>query len=470
MRVNDLDPARAALVVLGVTIVAVVWSLGGVGGGALLGFDAYPLIAASRVDSLGSFFGTFGEELMDGRYPDGHFYRPLVHLSFAFDHAIGGLDAGRYMATDLTILVLASWMIGLVAARFVGTSDRARMAAGIAAALLFALHRAQLDIVPYAPRRADGLCVLFIAATAYASARGTRTWIVGVLALCAFLSKESGVIALPIAFAASFARDQTTVKSAARALIAPLAAVTVGVVVRTVVLGGLGGHAESGTATFGDAWAVVNALLRALTTDTPGGRGAVLWLLLGLAIPLWRTRSTRAALGLAALWSTSALAITLVSGRYHDWYLLALLPGAALAVGVAVGRAVEEPRVVTVLAGCAALTLTVLFAVASLGAAQREALQVAQRIAADQVERFQSLVEPLGPRDEATFTPWVSRVAAAPGAPPIFVHAPYSLSALGDLTLAGTPVVAVAPGRLIGPRPASVLVRLVPGPPPSEVR
>ena len=61
---------------------------------AMLGWDGWPLVAASRVQGLGDLFGTFGVELMDGRYPHGHFYRPITHLAFALDAAVSGLDPG----------------------------------------------------------------------------------------------------------------------------------------------------------------------------------------------------------------------------------------------------------------------------------------------------------------------------------------------------------------------------------------
>jgi hypothetical protein len=36
---------------------------------------------------------------MDGRFPGGHYYRPLVHLSFARDFAMWGLNAFGYHLT-----------------------------------------------------------------------------------------------------------------------------------------------------------------------------------------------------------------------------------------------------------------------------------------------------------------------------------------------------------------------------------
>ena len=61
----------------------------------LLGWDSYPMIVAGRVTGFGELIGTFGEELMDGRYPLGRFWRPMAHLAFVLD------DRSRTDRTDL---------------------------------------------------------------------------------------------------------------------------------------------------------------------------------------------------------------------------------------------------------------------------------------------------------------------------------------------------------------------------------
>ncbi|MEM9378676.1 MAG: hypothetical protein AAGB93_01920 [Planctomycetota bacterium] len=470
-------PHRSGAVVLAVltfSVVATVAALAGVGGAALLGFDCYPLIAASKVGSLGDLFGTFGEELMDGRYPDGRFYRPLVHLSFAFDHATGGLCPLRYFATDLTIAALAGWAIGLVAAELTGPgrSTRARLVAGLVATAAFVLHRAQLDVVPYAARRADALAILFVALTALAASRGARAWLVALPALLALLSKESGVVAVPVAFVFAVAREGSSARDAARTTLAPLVAIAGGIALRTAVLGGLGGHAESGAAGVGSAGAVALGTWRALTAGIAGGPWVLVGLLLGTALPLAaRGRAGRTAVLAGLAWSASALAITLVAGRFHDWYALAVVPGIAVVAGVSAGRSLDGAGVRDRLTRLAAIALVLVFASASRAGDPRGTLRVAATIAADQVERFRATVEALEPGSEARFEPWVFAVAARPGAPPIFVHAPYSLAALGDLTLAGPRVTAVDSRRpvdaALDPGPDGVLVRLVPGPPPA---
>ena len=101
----------AAIGLLLVLWVALVW--GWVLRSGLWGWDVYPLIAAGRIEGVGGLVGTFREELMDGRYPLGRYWRPLVHLSFGFDHALWGLDPRGYHLTDLALL--AASVIGNVA-------------------------------------------------------------------------------------------------------------------------------------------------------------------------------------------------------------------------------------------------------------------------------------------------------------------------------------------------------------------
>ena len=71
----------------------------------LMGWDTYPLIAASQIDSAGDWFGLLTDELMGGRYPDGSFYRPVTSTSFALDHRLWQLDPAGYLTTNLLILL-----------------------------------------------------------------------------------------------------------------------------------------------------------------------------------------------------------------------------------------------------------------------------------------------------------------------------------------------------------------------------
>ena len=114
----------------------------------LMGWDSYPTIAASRVQGLGDLLGSFSEELMDGRYPGGHFYRPVTNLVFALDHAVWGLRPLGYHLTNLVILLAGVVAVFVLARRWLGPGW-----GPCVAALVFALHPLQLETVPVAARR-----------------------------------------------------------------------------------------------------------------------------------------------------------------------------------------------------------------------------------------------------------------------------------------------------------------------------
>ncbi|MGD2017287.1 MAG: hypothetical protein PVJ89_04175 [Planctomycetota bacterium] len=461
----------AALAAASVLVTVLVY--GPVSGGALLGFDGYPLIAASTLDAPGDLLGTFGQELMGGRYPDGRFYRPLVHLTFALDHALGGLDPAQYARTDLALAALTATLLGLLAAAMTGARGRSAAAAAALTAAIYLAHPAQLEVIPYAPRRADALALLFVTAAALAVIRGARPWWTALLALCAVLSKESGVIVVPVTFAAALCRpDLASAARALRATAGPFAGVALGLVLRTAVLGGLGGHAESGAPGAESLASIASSLWSAAAGGAPWARVPLALLLAG---GLWVVGAPSSAHGraralLPLLWAGGVVVLTSVSGRFHDWYALGLVAPMALVGGVAVGglnaggiAAGARSRAVSLAAGLALAALAVLW---HLGSPQRATLAVAQSISADQARRFVALLEGAPPGEAAVFEPWVFAVATELGAPPIFVHAPYSLSALGELTLGPAAVTVTQDAAAAPPAPGTVHVRLVPGPPP----
>lgn len=456
--------AIRAAALLGAAWILAWITYGPVSGDALLGFDAYPLIAASAVHSAGDLFGAFGDELMGGRYPDGRFYRPLVHLSFGLDHALGGLSPTQYSRTDISLVAVTATLLGLLAGTLANAmpspTSKARAFAAASAAAIYVLHHAQLEVVPYAPRRADALAVLFVAAVALAACRGARPWWTGALALCALLSKESGVIALPVAIAAAYTRPGVDLPAAGRAALGPAVGLGLGLVARTVVLGGLGGHAESGAPGRESLGAMASSLAHAISASMPGG-GALLGLLVagGLAALVRRADAGgRSAALLIVIWAAAGFAITTVSGRFHDWYALTLVAPLAVFAGVSYGRGPFGAAVGTV--------LVALVAAGQLRSAQRDTLPIAQEVSRDQAERFQALLQAAPAGEVAAFEPWVFAVATAPGTPPIFVHAPYSLSALAELTLREGAVQVFTGQEPPAPTPNRLQVQLVPGPPP----
>ena len=328
-----------------------------------LGWDTWPLIASARIESVADFFGTFTEELMDGRYPLGRFYRPVTNLAFALDWALWGAHPRGYHATDLVIALGAAAGVFALARRLFGS-----LSVACAAALFFALHPLHFETLPVSARRADTLAVAFTAvALACAAGAPSRRRALGALCFsaAAVASKETGLVAAPAIFAlAYFAPDPglaaghaARLRSAARRSAGAFAALALFVGARTLVLGGLGGHAESALlAGLARAPGLLPRYARELWVPQPLGfvarapacaAAVALWaaalglLLAARARGAGACRRERGALAFAACWFALALAITGLSGEVQSWYGAPFLPAYALAGGWLLGRGLE---------------------------------------------------------------------------------------------------------------------------------
>lgn len=99
--------------------------------------------------------------------------RPILNLSFAINHAIGGLDVRSYHAANLLIHLLAGLtLFGLVRRTLLRPSlaprwaERAVMVAAVTAGL-WTLHPLQTESVTYIVQRAESLMGLFFLLTLY---------------------------------------------------------------------------------------------------------------------------------------------------------------------------------------------------------------------------------------------------------------------------------------------------------------
>lgn len=265
-------------------------------GYGLLGFDSYPLILTSRVQSWADFTGTFTEKLMDGRYA-GDFYRPVLNLSFALDYAMWKLDATGYQLTNLLLVVGAALAMYAAMRRLLGGGATV---APLLAALSFVLHPALYEVVPVPPRRADTMCGLFmlLALWAQLSPKALGGWrpavLPAVFALLALGSKETAVGLPAVLFVAVLLYSRRTgwARRLLHACVAMMpVAVALGIAVgaRYAVLGGLGGRTASSAIGTQAAVEVVQRLFfpQAVMIEAAWGR----WLLVALG----------AALGLTAL-------------------------------------------------------------------------------------------------------------------------------------------------------------------------
>jgi protein O-mannosyl-transferase len=123
--------------------------------------------------------------------PEGAYYRPLVFLSFATEHAVWAATPLGYHVTNLLLHALNTLLL-LVLARRSGVSEHM----ALLGAAIFALHPIQTEAVAYVAGRTDLLmttgalasCLLLLGAGAPLG-RGIAAALAGAVAL---LSKESG--------------------------------------------------------------------------------------------------------------------------------------------------------------------------------------------------------------------------------------------------------------------------------------
>ncbi len=340
-----------------------------------LGWDTYPLIVSSRIGSIADFFAGFREELMDGRYPHGHFYRPVTTLSFALDHAVWGLDAFGYHLTQLALLLACTLGVAALALRLLGPG-----AGALTAALVFALHPIQIEILPVAARRADALAVFFtLLALALAPIFRSRgaTWRMALCSLCAALavgSKEPGVVVLPLLFSLQFAESgaatgRERVRDALKACALPTLAVGSVLLMRIAVLGGIGGHGESSLlAGAGRGIGLAPLFAHLLFMPQPiVNQPTFARLLVGLSVAalasslLISSERQRALLLVCGVWISTILWLNGVAGEVASWYAYALLPPFSLLVGAvarqASGRIREGHRGLAVLSALLAALL-----------------------------------------------------------------------------------------------------------------
>ena len=157
-------------------------------------FDDYAVIVDARaVQSLAAWWADFG-----------HGLRPLLKLSYWFDHALGFGAAGFHCSNVLIHLAntfLVRGFAELAARRWLPQLDeRTRLRAALLAALLFALHPANTEAVTYISARSVSLMsLLFLLALAADRLRSSAPSLA--LALLAFVAalavKEPAVTFAP---------------------------------------------------------------------------------------------------------------------------------------------------------------------------------------------------------------------------------------------------------------------------------
>jgi hypothetical protein len=439
---------------------------------SLLGWDSYPMIAAGKVSGLGEVFATFGEELMDGRYPLGRYWRPLVHLSFALDHALWGLDPFGYHLSDLVLLAAGAGLTAALAVRLLELPPRSAPVAGLVAGLAFALHPVHFEILPVAPRRADALAVLFTLLALHVAGGGVRSiaraLLVGLICAAAFAAKETGVVALAAVALLVFVRGpdegpepfSARCARTARALWPALVPVAAAIAARTVVLGGLGGGIESSlTAGFASLHLQAAAYVRRLSlppTWVQADQAGPLTLAAAAAALVFAAVTTRRAgrslgrpFGFLAGWAFVLAVLTSMSGLGHDWYLFPFLPLWGLGLGLLAGSglAAIRPRdplggVVGLASLALAATLVLVPATASPLGDEAEEFHAASTFERRFLEDFEREARAVGPGGVITVERFPVKLyvlgegeQARTFHREIYILGHYSLEAWGDLVL-----------------------------------
>lgn len=348
---------RSALHVAAIALVAFVLYRGTLGLG--MHGDSYTILYASAVHEVGDLPRVVSQQFMADRFGD-DFYRPVLNLTFALDHALWGLDPFGFQLTQLLSLVVAAAALYALLGRLLPEAPRA---VALGAALLFVLHPIHWEGIPVGSRRHEYLCGAFLALGLRATL-GPRVlsgerwgWAAALFTLLAVGVKESGAIAVPLLalcgfLAAPAGSPAGRLRVAVRASVPSAVVVALMAAARTAVLGpSLGAqdgslfdvgyvanlvhqtllpHAELGDSAMGAALPAAVAL------------GGALALAIGLregdpdeaaSASTWRTIGCALAIGTA--WAVMCSMLVAFVGRpaLRPWH--ELLPAMGLAIAFA---------------------------------------------------------------------------------------------------------------------------------------
>lgn len=474
--VSDSSGRKRLLVALAALAIALAtaWRWSGGLDLPLVGWDTFPLIAAGRVASVGDVLGAFGEELMGGRYPLGSYWRPLVHLSFGLDHALGGLDPAAFHRTDLALAVLGALLAAEAARRWFEGGAHAPLAA-LAAGLVYGTNLVHADIVDVPARRADSLAVVFTLLAlclALSRARPAR-WLAALAVAAALASKESGAIAVVVVTAAPFVRESGSfaerLRAAARGAWPAWIAFALTFALRTWALGGIGGSREAQVSA---AW---SESLGAFVRYFPAAFAPASARLLGSAaisccvalalvavLALVARREFLKSFGLPALWFLALAALTAISRAERGWYELPFVAINALFVAALVSKTLNSAGFWRALV----LPAVVWVALALYPWPTRTPTFLeATSAARDYLARLESTVRsarpgtasrlpglPMEVRDPAPWLDGRTRTYA--------ILAPYSISAFAELAWPDRPLRIVPPAQPSPPHPDEIVIVL----------
>jgi len=140
---------------------------------------------------------------------EGHYYRPVIWLTFFFDKYVWGLEPSFMHLENVLIHLFNSVLIYLIANRITGVDEK-RIELPLFAALLFAVHPINTEGVCWVAGRTDPLAAFFVLVAAYTLVlpgwRENRALLLlpaGSIFLGG-LSKEVAFFFFPVAYVATF--------------------------------------------------------------------------------------------------------------------------------------------------------------------------------------------------------------------------------------------------------------------------
>ena len=157
--------------------------------------DFHSIVRNPHIRDLGNLPAFFVDPGLFSVDPAQAMYRPLLLCSYGVNYSLGGLDPmGYHLLNGLLHAANAVWVLLLARGLGLGRSP------SFAAALLFAVHPLNSEVVHYASSRSEALMAFFFLAACWAYLRhgvsGAWSWYG--LALCcgglAMLSKSVAVV------------------------------------------------------------------------------------------------------------------------------------------------------------------------------------------------------------------------------------------------------------------------------------
>ena len=214
--------------------------------------DSLSLIETSRIQTITDLTMLFTQPLMDGTdfTNTALFYRPVSSLSYAFDYFLWGLSPSGFHFSNVILHAFAAVLVAITIIEMTTQPTVGYITAG-----LFAVHPLTVGTVPAISRRQDILMTIFVLSTLFLFIRSqrqnSRRLLSGALILytIALGTKETAIIVPGLAFAWPVVHQKqdywwSTLKEAITSAVPFVTITGVYLLIRIIILGGLGGYRD----------------------------------------------------------------------------------------------------------------------------------------------------------------------------------------------------------------------------------